>query len=222
MPRCVSNSENKNARVEADAMTAAGATLILKHATRAFMRGGKRPAPVALRESILQLERTQKSNKAAVDLDKLFGQWRLVFVSPKKKPTRFNSLYFPVRAHQTFNLFPKSTTSDTSDSSDAEIGEFDNGVFLLGSALYFRAIGPMRFSRKHNRLEFSVDRVKLKVGPFEWVKDGFDKDGYSLKGRRVNKLPFFTFFSIRDDIAVARGRSGGLAVYGRVRDNERL
>lgn len=204
-------------------MAAAGATLILKHATRAFMRGGRRPAPVALRESLLQLERMQKTNKASVDLDKLLGQWRLIFVTPKKKPTIFNSLYFPFRAHQTFSRFPPDTSaSNASDSNDVEIGEFDNGVFLLGSALYFRVIGPMRFASERNRLEFSVDRLKIKIGPFEWVKDGLDMDGYSLKGRRVSKLPFFTFFSVRDDIAVARGRSGGLALYGRVGDDEQL
>lgn len=203
-------------------MAAAGATLILKHATKASMRGGRRPAPVAMRESILQLERIQKANKASVDMDKLLGQWRLIFVTPKKKPTFFNSLYFPIRAHQSFNLFPNTSTSSPADGSDMEIGEFDNAVFLLGSALYFRVIGPMRFVRERNRLEFSVDRLKVKVGPFEWVKDGLDKEGYSLKGRKVSKLPFFTFFSIRDDIAVARGRSGGLALYGRVREDERL
>lgn len=221
VPKCTIDKERESAQVEADAMAAAGATLILKHAANAYINSRRRPSTVALRESMLQLEKIQRANKAKVDLNKLLGQWRLVFVTPKKSPSPFNSLYFPLCAHQTFRSFEKEAV-DIEDSSDVEIGEFDNGVFLLGSALYFRVIGPMRFSHPGNRLEFSVDRLKIKVGPFEWVKDGLDKDGYTLKGRRVAKLPFFTFFCVRDDIAVARGRSGGLALYTRVAEDKQL
>lgn len=218
------------AQREASAMTAAGATLILKHAAKAYVKGGRRPSPQVLRESILQLESVQKRHGVRVDLERLLGQWRLVFITPKENPNVFNSLFFPLRAHQTIYRFPDESDagnkgdedSDDGRGSDVEIGEFDNGVFLLNTALYFRVIGPMRFAPKQQRLEFSVDKLKVKIGSFEWEKEGLDEDGYTLKGRTLKKLPFFTFFCVRDDIAVARGRTGGLALYARVPDGERL
>lgn len=219
---------DEKAQREASAMTAAGATLILKHAAKAYVFGGRRPSRQVLRESILQLERVQKLHGTPVDLERLLGQWRLVFITPKEKPTVLNSLFFPIRAHQTIYRFPVENSSDNDDDkggdvhSDVEIGEFDNGVFLLRKSLFFRVIGPMRFVPRAQRLEFSVDKLKVKLGPFEWVKDGLDEDGYTLKGRTVKKLPFFTFCCVRDDIAVARGRTGGLALYTRVSDDDML
>ena len=64
--------------------------------------------------------------------------------------------------------------------------------------------------------------MKWNLGPFDGVFNGLDKEGYSLKGCTAKKLPFFTFCCIRDDIAVGRGRSGGMALYGRVRADDLL
>lgn len=198
-----------NDEVESSAMTAAASTLILKRAATSYLQGGRRPPPRVVRESILQLEKVQRRNKISSDVTKLLGQWRLVFIADQESSLPWKTLFFPLRAHQTF------TGTD-------ESGEFDNGVFLLGKSLFFRVIGPFRWVARGNRLEFSVDRLKLGAGPWEFVQDGLDKDGYSLEGRTSKDLPFFTFFCIRDDIAVARGRSGGLALYARVPDDERL
>lgn len=213
--RC-SVGDEKTKEAESSAMTAAAAALILKHGARAYMYGqGRRPSPTAMRASMEQLEKVQKKNGVKSPVEKLYGQWRLVFTAAKKTSNPLTSnLFFPVRAHQTF-------TRDSKDPSEHD-GEFDNAVFLLGPAAFFRVIGPMRWVTTTNRLEFSVDRLKIKIGPFEWEKEGFDKKGYSLKRRTAKTLPFFTFFCIRDDIMVARARSGGLALYARVPDDKHL
>lgn len=67
-------------------------------------------------------------------------------------------------------------------------------------------------------MEFLVDSMSIGLGTWQWRWDGLDKGGGSLQGRTAKDLPFFTFFALRDDIAVARGRSGGLALYARVGD----
>lgn len=208
----------REGEIEASAMTAAASTLILKHAARAYLRGGRRPSPIAVREAILQLEKVQRKNKARSDIAKLYGQWRLIFTASKDTSNPLTrALFFPVRAHQTFHPPP---SPDQTQADAVHDGVFDNAVILIPSLLFFRVAGPMRWVGARNRLEFSFDRLVLKAGPFEWVKDGLDKEGYSLENRTAKTLPFFTFFAIRDDIMTARGRSGGLALYARVPDGE--
>lgn len=212
-PLCSMREKSVN-DVEANAMTAAAATLILKHAARAHIYGDRRrPSTSVVRASMEQLEKVQKKNKVSTSVNDLYGQWRLVFTASKNRKNPLTSaLFFPLRAHQTFQR-------ESVEPSEHD-GEFDNAVFLFGRTAFFRVIGPMRWTVSRNRLEFSVDRLKLKFGPLEWEKDGLDKEGYSLRGRTSKTLPFFTFFCIRNDIAVARGRSGGLALYSRVPDDQ--
>lgn len=191
-------------------MAAAAATFILKKAATAYTVGGRRPAAKMVGTALRQLEKEQRRNKIKSDVETLYGQWRLVLIADEKTKNPFlKALYFPLRAHQTF-------------IRDGDGGIFDNGVFSSGGAAYFRTRGPMRWVAPRNRMEFSVDQVSVKVGPWEWSKSGLDKEGATLEGRTAKTLPFFTFFSVRNDIIAARGRTGGLALYSRVPDDEYL
>lgn len=182
-------------------MAAAAATFLLKRAADRYLNGGNRPRAETVLESLLQLESAQKRHGQKPDMAKLYGQWRLIFTGDPRK--RLQTLYFPVRAHQTFKP-----------------GVFDNGIFLFGGAVNMRFDGEMRFVK--NRMEFTVDRLKLKVGGWTWEKTGLDEKGGSLEGRKVKDLPFFSFFLVRDDLVAARGRTGGLALYARVPEDKRL
>lgn len=71
-----------------------------------------------------------------------------------------------------------------------------------------------------NRMELSVNSMYWKVGPFDGKLNNLDKKGYSLQGRTAKDLPFFTFSCIREDIAVARGRTGGMALYARIDEDQ--
>lgn len=199
---------------ESSAMVAAAATFVLKKASETYLTGAKKPDPAQVSTAILQLEREQKRNKMKSDIEKLQGQWRLILTAnPKSKNPFTKSFYFPLRAHQTFIPAEDGTLNE---------GIFDNGVFLFGGAANFRVSGPFRWTPKLNLLEFTVDKVTVKIGTWNWEKNGLDPEGSSLEGRTVKTLPFFKFFSVRSDIACARGRSGGLAVYARVAEDERL
>lgn len=195
-------------------MNAAAATFILKKAAEAHIKGTRRPNASSVSSALLQLEREQKRNKVQTDIEKLFGQWRLIFtLNPKTKNPLTKALYFPLRAHQSFLRAEDGTVNE---------GVFDNGIFWFNGAANFRLSGPMRWTPRRSRMEFTVDRLTVKLGSWNWATDGLDKEGSSLEGRTAKTLPFFTFFAIRSDVACARGRSGGLALYARVPDDERL
>ncbi|KAI0564658.1 hypothetical protein FGB62_25g552 [Gracilaria domingensis] len=193
---------------ESDAITAAAATFILQRAAKAYTTGGIKPAPVAVAEAMAQLEKAQKRSKATIDGEKILGQWRLVFIAnPRRKPAWFRFLYFPIRAHQTF------TPPDQG-------GEFDNAVhFGVGK---FRVTGPFRWIAARNRMEFTVNRFRFELGPLKWAKDERGKEEIAFEDRHVRDLPFFTFFLLRDNLAAARGRSGGLALYAKVPQQQEI
>jgi hypothetical protein len=93
---------------------------------------------------------------------------------------------------------------------DAAAGEIENGIFLGHlAALLFK--GPYSFSGK--KLGFDFDTLVIKLGPkFEFpLKSKIDRASY----KPTSKDPFFIFVYVDDDICVARGRGGGIAMWAR-------
>lgn len=202
--------------VEASALAAAAATMILKRAADAAQANTQRSRPSAatVGHALVQLEKEQKRNKAKTDIKQLAGQWQLTVTGKVGQKAKFyeKPTYFPVRAHQTFV---------PDESSDATTGVFDNGIFFAGCSLRFR--GPYRWVERANRLEFTFSTVSLKFGPLKpLVFNGTDKEGSTLGDRTAKTLPFFTFYLARKGIAAARGRGGGLALYRRVEAGKEL
>ncbi|CAO2813220.1 unnamed protein product [Amaranthus hypochondriacus] len=119
--------------------------------------------------------------------------WMLIFTAEKKLN---GGRYFPLTAVQRF---------------DAEAKRIENGVYLgpLGS-LSFEG----RFSWKNRILAFIFECIRIKIGPFNPIQVNLG----SPDDREPNsKDPFFIWFYIDEEIAVARGRSGGTAFWCRCR-----
>ncbi|XP_016446487.1 uncharacterized protein LOC107771592 [Nicotiana tabacum] len=121
--------------------------------------------------------------------------WMLIFTAEKGLE---RGRYFPITAVQRF---------------DAAAKRIENGVFL--GPLGFLAFEG-RFSWKNRILAFVFEQLRIKVGPL----NPFD---ISIKGKderepsNKDKDPFFIWFYIDEEIAVARGRSGGTAFWVRCR-----
>lgn len=89
----------------------------------------------------------------------------------------------------------------------------ENGIYLgfLGAFVF-----GGRWNAKGKRLTFDFDSVRLRLGP--WSKE------FAIKGKKAEEEaktgkkssgPFFLFAYADDDICVARGRSGGVAMWAR-------
>lgn len=117
--------------------------------------------------------------------------WMLIFTAEKKLD---RGKYFPITAVQRF---------------DAAGRRIENGVYLgpVGSLTF-----EGRFSWKNRILAFIFERLRVTIGPL----GPFD---FNFKGKDErepsNKDPFFIWFYIDEEIAVARGRSGGTAFWVR-------
>ncbi|KAK6153994.1 hypothetical protein DH2020_013633 [Rehmannia glutinosa] len=117
--------------------------------------------------------------------------WMLIFTAEKKLE---RGKYFPITAVQRF---------------DAAGKRIENGVYLgpLG-CLTFEG----RFSWKKRILAFVFERIRIKIGPLDPFEFSFKGNDEREPG---NKDPFFIWFYIDEEIAVARGRSGGTAFWVR-------
>eukprot|EP00775_Hariotina_reticulata_P009243 gene9244-9408_t len=162
------------------------------------------PSPVVL-DAVLQLEAEKLPTDGWLDALQAPGsRWRLVFTADtkqvqaaKKKQPNKGGVYFPLPACQKF-----------------ENGDFENGVFL-GPIASMTFNGP--FSMKGRQITFDVVAMNIGIGPWKFsipLKKGAVPIE-AMDAQDAKKLPFFLYSYVDSDIVVARGRSGGQAVWQR-------
>ncbi|RZC94230.1 hypothetical protein C5167_021474 [Papaver somniferum] len=119
--------------------------------------------------------------------------WMLIFTSKDKIK---KGSYFPITAVQRF---------------DAAGKRIENGVYLgpLG-CLTFEG----KFSWKKRILAFTFELLKIKIGPLPPLKINL---GTQDDKEPSTKDPFFIWFYVDEEIAVAQGRGGGTAFWCRCR-----
>jgi len=131
-------------------------------------------------------------------------RWRLIYTAASKdvqalaKGTKGGAGgYFPITACQKF---------DPADNS------FENGVFF-GPVAHLTFKGP--YTMKGKQLSFDVDTMYIGLGPGRFgiplKKKG--KPLAEMEKSELRNLPFFLYAYCDEDIIVARGRSGGLALW---------
>ncbi|KAK7251710.1 hypothetical protein RIF29_35140 [Crotalaria pallida] len=119
--------------------------------------------------------------------------WMLIFTAEKQ----YNGgRYFPLTAVQRF---------------DAAGKRIENGVYLgpIGQLTF-----EGRFSWKKRILAFIFENLRIKVGPLQPLQISLGK---KEDKEPSTKDPFFIWFYVDEEIAVARGRSGGTAFWCRCR-----
>ncbi|XAR63938.1 hypothetical protein NMG60_11024104 [Bertholletia excelsa] len=119
--------------------------------------------------------------------------WMLIFTAQNRLKS---GRYFPLTAVQRF---------------DAAAKRIENGLYL-GPLGWLTFEG--RFSWKKRILSFIFECIRVKIGPFNPLEIQF---GGKDEREPSTKDPFFIWFYIDEEIAVARGRSGGTAFWCRCR-----
>ena len=106
---------------------------------------------------------------------------------------------------------------------DETSGENENGVFgLLGNEwVQFSVTGPFRWPQPERRAvcAFQPTSARCRLGALEWewsVSAGEPASTPSFELAPVTSLPFFKFLLVDERVAVAQGRSGGVALWARI------
>ncbi|XP_059640238.1 uncharacterized protein LOC132282534 [Cornus florida] len=119
--------------------------------------------------------------------------WMLIFTAENQLK---GGKYVPITAVQRF---------------DASGKRIENGVYL-GPIGWLTFEG--RFSWKNRILAFIFECIRIKIGPFNPFEIKF---GGKDEKEPSTKDPFFIWFYVDEELAVARGKSGGTAFWCRCR-----
>ncbi|KAL9249170.1 hypothetical protein AKJ16_DCAP01063 [Drosera capensis] len=119
--------------------------------------------------------------------------WMLIFTAEKNMK---GGRYFPVTAVQRF---------------DAAGKRIENGVYL-GSVFSLTFEGRISWNKRI--LAFIFERIRIKIGPLQPLEVSLGKKD---DREPSTKDPFFIWFYVDEEIAVARGKSGGTAFWCRCR-----
>ena len=165
---------------------------------------------ISLEKLMREQNRKDEGKTSDETYKNLNGAWRLIFttgtVETQKKMGRIN--YFPLKAVQTFD-----TTSN----------DISNAIFIGDFAL-IKFFGKFEWRRNLRKVEFDFDEIAIFGFRFGLPSGGAAKIGQStglgsesnLELLKQSKKPFFNWVLADDDIAVARGGGGGLALWRRV------
>jgi len=171
--------------------------------------------PLAVCDALVEVEALMRAaakedpGLSRATLSKLNGAWRLVFttgtVDTQKKIGNIN--YFPLRATQSF---------------DTDTMRITNGIYVGGFAL-LKFFGEFEWLEDRRRLEFDFDRIAVLGVAFDLPRGGAEELGAAtglgsknnVKLAKSGKRPFFQWISADDEIALARGGGGGLALWRR-------
>lgn len=170
-------------------------------------------------EALLQAEKSAKKNKTRYCFDQLIGTWQLCFITGTKKTRQKAGIVLGSGRY-----LPKWITIQISYSKaevslpieSIEAGTVEN-VIKLGK-LKLIVQGPTKFLSPKNILAFDFTRLTIELWGKKlyqgYIRGGKDKEA-NFYPESVGKQAFFAYFLVNEQAIAARGRGGGLALWGK-------
>ena len=171
-------------------------------------------------EALLEREKLAKKEKVAHSLSDLVGCWNLRFVTGTKKSRQKISQSLPASVTLGAGKYIPSLIKIqiTYEQMDSEFnsGRVKNSVKF--AFLDLSLTGPVKFLAAKNILAFDFTSMKIKI--FGWkIYDGYIRNGEvrdrEFQANKINNQAFFGYFLIQKDLIAARGKGGGLALWGK-------
>jgi len=135
--------------------------------------------------------------------NRAYGSWKLVLATGGGKYTAFKSV--PIFA---FAMLDEKN--------------FGNGVGLNESAILLSLLGPHELITRRRQMVINIDDIYIGSKKATDFTPGFVKSGMGLKKRPIDyknegrRPPAFTFIAASENSLVARGGSGGIAIWTRL------
>ena len=179
------------------------------------------PSPDSVVSALIQIEKQSKKQDKKYNIEQLSGNWQLCFITGTKKTRKRAGIvlgagrYIPNWVKITLSYFSPLNTSET--LQQIEIGRVENTVEFAGLKLSLS--GPTKFIDKKNILAFDFTKIIVKLLGVK-LYSGYIRGGQESEGKfateSVGKQAFFAYFLIQEKFIAARGRGGGLAIWGKL------
>ncbi|TAG97521.1 MAG: hypothetical protein EAZ09_12100 [Oscillatoriales cyanobacterium] len=179
-----------------------------------------KPSSNAVVTALLAAEKDAKKTKTRYSFQQLIGNWQLCFITGTKKTRKKAGIvlgagrYIPQWIAKISIAY--SAESVAEGEANSEVGRVENSVKV--GTMEMTLSGPTKFL-PNNILAFDFTRITVKLLG-KTVYQGFIRGGEARETEffslSVGKQAFFAYFLVEDGIIAARGRGGGLALWGRV------
>lgn len=183
---------------------------ILNQASTAVINNfSPKPLPAKVVEALLLAEKSSRQQHQSYQYQQLIGKWRLCFITGTQKTRQKAGII--LGAGKYVPQFVKIYLTYTEE----DLG-VNNSVNLAG--MNITLTGPVKFISPKNILAFDFTRINL--GLFNqniwrsYLSKGQQKE-VKFSEERVAKQAFFSYFLVTENILAARGRAGGLALWGK-------
>ena len=191
-------------------------TSILEQATKS----NSKPSADVVVAALLAAEKSAKKTKTRYAFNQLTGNWQLCFITGTKKTRKKAGIvlgagrYIPQWIAKISIAYAAEPVAEGEENS--EIGRVENSVKV--GTIELTLSGPTKFL-PNNILAFDFTRITVKLLG-KTVYKGYIRGGEGREAEflslSVGKQAFFAYFLVEDGIIAARGRGGGLALWGRV------
>jgi len=192
---------------------------ILESAANSTNNKSELPKSSEVVEALLKHEKLARKEKVAHSLSDLVGCWNLRFVTGTKKSRQKISQSLPASVtlgagKYIPSLIKIQITYEQIDSDNS--GRVKNSVKF--AFLDLSLTGPVKFLAAKNILAFDFTSMKIKILGWK-IYDGYIKNGEvrdrEFQANKINNQAFFSYFLIQKDLIAARGKGGGLALWGK-------
>ncbi len=192
---------------------------LLKQAANANSTSTDLPKSPELVEALLSIEKSAKKEKVSYGFADLIGSWNLRFITGTKKSRQKAGM--AIGAGRYIPGFIKIRITYEKDNTSINTGRVTNCVRF--AFLNLSLSGPVRFISPKNILAFDFTSLTMEI--FSWkIYDGYIKNGAvrdeEFYQTKLSRQAFFSYFLIEENEIAARGKGGGLALWGREVKNE--
>lgn len=170
-------------------------------------------------QKLREAEKVAKKQRKRYTFDQLCGTWRLCWVTGTKRVRHRAGIVLGTGRYLPRWLKIQITyrqTEETDLEAKEVMGEVENSVQLGG--LQLTLTGLVKFLTEKNLLGFDFTRMRIRVFGLT-LYDGYIRGGKKTEGAfsetPIKEQAFFNYFLVDDEVIAARGRGGGLALWGR-------
>ena len=189
---------------------------LIEQAATLSTKKSELPGSSELVKSLLEVEKAAKKNKPDRTFLNLIGVWNLRFITGTKKNRKRAGIALGAERY-----IPSWLKIKIAYSCDREpklnLGRVRNTVEL--GFLSFSLTGPVKFLESKNILAFDFTAISIEIFGND-LYSGYIRNGAAREAefynQKISQQAFFTYFAIENNVIAARGRGGGLALWGKL------
>lgn len=193
---------------------------LLKQAVSLDRDKSNLPDPEQIVAALLKLEKNAKKKQINLDYADLIGCWNLRFITGTKKTRKRAGVvlgagkYIPrfISIKITYESNEPSGVSDRHNNT----GRVKNLVKL--ASIELSLTGPTKLLENKRIMAFDFTTIKIVAFGLK-VYDGYIRNGKITEAnfyqQTIKEQAFFNYFYVSEDLIAARGKGGGLALWGR-------